>query len=449
MNKKKAIIFIVTGLIFCIIVSLMCIDYQNESNSTVATVRLNIETYLAGKDQPTHPSVISFVSPWNGYKYWMVYTPYPEGNGEEENPSIAVSNDMYEWVTPYGMVNPIAYNEETGCNELKDGHILYRNDLDRIEVWYLGRVSKNLGGDGTSLTLMRKYSYDGISWSQYEIMDTVEYLSPSIIWNGQKYQMWSIGFNTYDTEGTFVYQESVNGKDWTTPMQCSIDNKNHELELWHGAVVYDGEKKEYIFTYIQTSGNSQAIEACVSKDGIHFAKSYPIVKNNNDTLWDRFYRPCILLTDNEYYVFYGVITEENQWYISFSSGQSLAKLHGLKDNDVSKMTSLNSQVQDTKGIMYVIKKVYHSIQQYLKIETMFLIVLFIILDLIIYKKKRSNHRLVISVICVFLCLVYTVVRIQPVQALAIVGVIGASLIEGVSIACIGSVFMNNICRNKL
>lgn len=117
----------------------------------------------------------------------MTYTPYPYANGEEENPSIAVSNDLYAWVTLDGMVNPIADNEETGCRELKDPHILYRDDLDRIEIWYLGRVSQQLGGDGTSLTLFRKYSTDGIIWSDYEVMSTVEYLSPVLACLGYTY----------------------------------------------------------------------------------------------------------------------------------------------------------------------------------------------------------------------------------------------------------------------
>lgn len=183
------------------------------------------------------------------------------------------------------MVNPIANNEETGCDELKDSHILYRNDLNRIEVWYLGRVSQKLGGDGKALTLFRKYSYDGIKWSDYEIMDTVAYLSPTVIWNGSKYQMWSIGFETYGTEGTFVYQESSDGINWTEPEKCSINNYEDGLKLWHGAVTYDVEKEQYIFTYIPTSTDSQTIEVCLSKDGVHFDSNKSIVKNGKDTMW--------------------------------------------------------------------------------------------------------------------------------------------------------------------
>ena len=45
---------------------------------------------------------------------------------------------MIHWTTPDGLYNPIAFNEETACDELKDPHIVYNNDLNRMEIWYLG-----------------------------------------------------------------------------------------------------------------------------------------------------------------------------------------------------------------------------------------------------------------------------------------------------------------------
>ena len=108
MKIKKLIISIL--IVALLIVSASCSTSSDNINNTVGLTRLNIETYLAGKDQPTHPSIVSFDDEWNGYKYWMAYTPYPEANGEEENPCIAVSNDLYKWETPVGMVNPIADN---------------------------------------------------------------------------------------------------------------------------------------------------------------------------------------------------------------------------------------------------------------------------------------------------------------------------------------------------
>ena len=78
---------------------------------------LNIETYIDGQNQPTHPAVIDMKREWNGYRYWMSYSPYPNADGAEENPCIGVSNDMIHWTTPDGLYNPIAFNEETACDE--------------------------------------------------------------------------------------------------------------------------------------------------------------------------------------------------------------------------------------------------------------------------------------------------------------------------------------------
>lgn len=130
---------------------------------------LNIETYIDGQNQPTHPAVIDMKREWNGYRYWMSYSPYPNADGAEENPCIGVSNDMIHWTTPDGLYNPIAFNEETACDELKDPHIVYNNDLNRMEIWYLGRTDSTIKSGGT-LLLFRKVSSDGVHWSEYEIM---------------------------------------------------------------------------------------------------------------------------------------------------------------------------------------------------------------------------------------------------------------------------------------
>lgn len=352
--------------VLCILLFIVLVSCSNSTNHKIATVRLNIQTYLAGKDQVTHPSVISFKEPWNGYKYWMAYTPYPFANGEEENPSIAVSNDMYYWDTSYGMVNPIANNEETGCNELKDPHILYREDVDRIEIWYLGRVSKNLGGDGTSLTLLRKYSYDGIIWSEYEVMSTLKYLSPTIIWREDKYCMWAIGYSLYNTEKKVVYQESVDGKNWTRPVYCSLDGSCDDWEIWHGAVTaYDNE---YHFVYIDSMNDAQEIKYCKSSNGIDFKSENILLKNESAGIWKRLYRPALLVDDNRYYLFYGVINAENENYITLSSGNSMENLIGIRENDVEKMKKLDTIVTDTSSIRWKINQAYKLLKKSIRPE---------------------------------------------------------------------------------
>ena len=440
MNKSKKIKKLIISILIValLIIYASCSTSSDNINNTVGLTRLNIETYLAGKDQPTHPSIISFDDEWNGYKYWMAYTPYPEANGEEENPCIAVSNDLYKWETPVGMVNPIADNEETGCAELKDSHILYRDDLNRIEVWYLGRVSKNIGGDDTSLTLFRKYSYDGITWSNYEIMDYVSYLSPTVFWDGEKYKMWSIGFDTYDTTGTFVYQESKNGTEWSTPQKCSVDEKYENIDIWHGAVFYDKATSKYMLVYLPNTSNT-VIKFCSSDNGINYSNSKTVISVTENSPWEGLYRPAIIVEDNIYHLFYGVTTADNKWHISYSKGENINNLVGITDEDASKMVSLNSAVSDTKNITYKIKQIYYSIRTAIRFETSGFVVLLILLKLLFNKKKHDEPKVIMVLTSFILCFLYTFVLLKDTSLYGILGILCASIIEGICIYSISDV----------
>lgn len=296
----------------------------------------------------------------------MAYSPYPYGNGEEENPCVAVSNDLLYWETPGGLANPIANNEETGCDELKDPHVVYREDLNRLEIWYLGRQSVALGGDGTSLLLMRKFSEDGIHWSSMEIMAQTEYLSPSIIWDGQKYQMWSIGYDLWHTKGTFVYQESLDGTHWSEPEFCSLGGMDSNLNILHGAVskAFD----TYHFVYIDY--DKQAALYCSSEDGIHYSEPEVIVENGS--YWEHLYRPALLFDHDMITCFYGVVNQENQWYLSTSTGSQIDALVGLRETDIPGMIPLDDEVIDTHGATYHLRELFHGIESYFHIELLIL-----------------------------------------------------------------------------
>lgn len=421
-------------MIFILVVSISACG--SNTNKSVAETRLNIETYYAGKNQPTHPSVISFKNEWHGYKFWMAYSPYPEADGEEENPCIAVSNDLFKWTTPKHLANPIGDNEETGCDELKDPHILYRDDLDRIEVWYLGRLSKNLGGDGKSLLLFRKYSYDGVNWSKYEVMKSMKHLSPAVIWSDNKYKMWAIGYDLYNTTGQFAYQESSDGKNWSETEICSIDGKDSDLKLWHGSVDYDIDTKQYRFVYIPDSGNSQDVRYCISNDGIHFKNDKSAVQNSKNSLWARFYRPCLLKYNDVNYLFYGVITEDNKWYISMSKGKSLDNLKGITEEDQKKMVNLADTVVNTKNVKYKIKAIYHAVCEHIRPEIA--IVVFIIYCLYLKLCNRRVSKMVELAIVVLLCGGLTFVLFRYLDFVNVLSILLASILEGVSVFGIGN-----------
>ena len=93
-----------------------------------------------GDNQSYHPKVLNFKDKWNGYKYWMSYTPYPNGDDMKENPCIAASNDLIHWKTPDGLVNPLDDPEvkEKAMIYNSDAHLVYNNDTNRMETYYRG-----------------------------------------------------------------------------------------------------------------------------------------------------------------------------------------------------------------------------------------------------------------------------------------------------------------------
>lgn len=376
--------------------------------SELGTVRLNIETYRAGNNQPTHPSVITFPEEWNGAKYWLAYSPYPNANGEEENPCLAISNDMLFWMTPYGLANPIADNEETGCDELKDPHLVYREDLDRLEMWYLGRVAEHLGGDGQSLLLLRKYSYDGVNWSEYEVMTSVKYLSPTVIWNGSKYQMWSIGYDLWGTTGTVVYQESTDGIIWTEATQCVLGENEEGIDIWHGSV--SKYNNQYYFVYVDMT-DKQEVFYCSSADGIHFSDPEIIIENQG--FWDYLYRPFLAFYEDSMACIYGVVNQDNQWYLSMSRGSEVHNLIGIDEQDVPFMQSLSDEPTDTHNIWYHVRNTYNLIQDYLRIELVAMLIIESPILCLLRKKRRIKPVLICSIVNIGISLMYILIRLHP------------------------------------
>jgi hypothetical protein len=319
---------------------------SNIKQNNCASNVLAIITYYSGKGQVTHPSLLVFDNSWNGHKYYLGYTPYPYANGTEENPCLAVSDDLVHWEKPEGLVNPIATCEESECDELKDAHLVYRVDLDRIEMWYLGRLNSTIK-DGGPLYLFRKTSSDGRVWSHYKICYQLPetMVSPSIIWKDGIYQLWWIQ-NTSDS-CKLLYMTSHDGCNWSNIENCHITGTQTGM-IWHGSVALIDNK--YIFVFV---GNkkpyNQNIYLCSSDDGITFSSPISIIYN--DVGWKMLYRPFPIKIDNTYYIFYGVVRLDNQWYISMSQGPSFEKLVGFSgDTNISPLKWLLRLKQLHKSI---------------------------------------------------------------------------------------------------
>lgn len=116
------------------------LGYLNGIDATPVLARANSKGYLKipvynnpNGYQATHPSVLYFKNGWNGYKFWMGYTPYEYSNELLENPSVAASNDGVNWEVPTGLTNPLEATDTLDMH-YSDPHLVFVNS--QIEYWY-------------------------------------------------------------------------------------------------------------------------------------------------------------------------------------------------------------------------------------------------------------------------------------------------------------------------
>lgn len=121
MKKSKGIgekNYITRIIIIFLVIGIVLAGFSFWSTATIDNETVNIDS-LKNSDAPLklldaygdieayHPKVVSFETSWNGYKYWMSFSPYPKGDDSKENPHILASNDLLEWVEPEGFKNPL------------------------------------------------------------------------------------------------------------------------------------------------------------------------------------------------------------------------------------------------------------------------------------------------------------------------------------------------------
>lgn len=196
-------------------------------------VPLETPTY-DGSGQAVHPSIVRFADGWNGHKYWMVYTPYPDGANALENPSIVVSEDGVAWAPPVGLSNPIVQKPAGGNSFNSDPELVFDAAADRLVCFW--REALN-GGD--TVTLKAADSLDGVSWSApVALFDVDAGLSPSVVFDGSVWRMWTV---KYDAGSPFtLLARTAAGPfgPWSAPEVCDIAAAGRR-DIWHPAVFID------------------------------------------------------------------------------------------------------------------------------------------------------------------------------------------------------------------
>lgn len=326
MSKKKKIIITV---ILIIIFALCFIPNQNYN----CRHRLEIVSSY-GDNQAYHPKVLAFKEKWNGYKYWMSYTPYPKGDDGKENPHIAVSNDLINWKTPGNNVNPLDEpdDKQASLRYNSDSHIVYNYDTNELYCYW-----RYVDDINNAVFIYRRDTKDGINWTPKKITaysndrKSKDYISPAIIYENGAYKMW------YVDQGNIVtYATSNDGITWNDENIIELEYEKN-LKTWHLDVIHTRENYEMIVVAYDkwSNRNDMNLYYTSSTNGIIWDKTRTILKPSvRSQYWDNkgIYRSSFIYENGKYYVFYGGTSKSYDHGIGMVYGESIDNLHKVNAN---------------------------------------------------------------------------------------------------------------------
>jgi len=277
--------------------------------------KLETPTY-DGSGQATHPDVVYFEDEWNGYKYWMTMTPYPNSNNAYENPSILASLDEYNWVEPDGITNPVEPAPAVGYNS--DTDMIYNDDSD--ELWLYFRYT-NQSQDFIYL----KKSSDGIHWSdKTNVLESsfASLLSPAVIKENGKYYMWAVDKNPSPYQ--LKLYESTDGENFSLNASCLLDYTPSGKDIWHVDVIKVNNEYWGLFTFCNagaaTYGGRNYFAKSADKVDWHVQKK--ILIDARSGYWDSdiIYRGSLLYSEPYLKIWYGARNSQ-EWHIGYADSE--------------------------------------------------------------------------------------------------------------------------------
>lgn len=227
---------------------------------------------VSGVNAPIHPKVLDLGASWNGYRYWMAFTPYPLSNDDtEENPSVVASSDGDTWVAP--ATNPIeAAPSGAATGELynSDTHLLFKDST----LYLIWRKADHDGGgysDNIDETLYYRSSSDGTTWSSAQTMLTStsttgsKLLSPSVCFFDAEYWMWvAVKGSPFTVD---LYRASSLTGPWTRIGVTDIAITG-AAEPWHPDVIRIPNGWAMLIN--DRFGATADLHLCYSEDGINW-----------------------------------------------------------------------------------------------------------------------------------------------------------------------------------
>lgn len=278
-------------------------------------------------NQAYHPKVLSFDNEWNGYKYWMSFTPYPYSDSKKENPHVVVSNDKINWKSIENFNNPLdeVKNTSKGKRYNSDSHLVYNEQSNELECWW-----RYVDDVANMVTIYRRTTKDGVNWTEKEEVivsnnrKKFDYVSPAIIFENGMYKVW------YVLHNQVYFIESSDLTNWSTPTKINI-SYDDKVKTWHIDVIHTEKGYEMIMVAYKEWKYRNIMNLYYSKsiDNNNWSTAITILKPSEESEnWDNsgLYRSSFIYEDGKYYVFYSGINKNNSKGIGLVVGYDINNL---------------------------------------------------------------------------------------------------------------------------
>lgn len=294
---------------------------------------LDIPTY-DGSGQAVHPDVIYLPRGTKDYRFYMVFTPYPWGDVNYENPSLVVSNDGVHWQELEANYNPLVPPVAGGFNN--DPEIYYHGATDEMLIIYQEYVQNEY----QKIKMLR--SQDMHAWTSetvisYQHTDEIFTLSPTIVKNNEQ---------------LFIYYVNIGGAghviQYRPLADANLQEINHDIndfasinintptdfKPWHINInEYNGRYYMLICGWHgnpPASARTQDLYIATSTDLLNWEfATQPLIAHSTNFHNSKFiYRSSGLVLDDVFYVYYSCKSYRGEWQIGLHKF-SLAMINAL------------------------------------------------------------------------------------------------------------------------
>jgi hypothetical protein len=245
----------------------------------------------------------------------MAFTVFTDGSSTAENPSILASNDLATWVVPAGLTNPI---------EAYPGGADYNSDTELVVAGstmycYFRQTI------GAVCTLYYRSSTDGVTWSdkvEVESGGTLQYVSPTIIYDGGQYVMW---YGDRSTGPSLLYRAvaATPAGPWTSETLCGLSIPS-PYNFYHFNAYYDSTSGlYYMFVTSEAGDATDPLWLAMSRTGLNWTTGQtPILqKSSVGGAWDagQLYRTAPIRTATGFTLIYSGRDAGNDWHLGLTT----------------------------------------------------------------------------------------------------------------------------------